>query len=705
MTIENNPHSADGDDNTLMSGSHAGNAEEELNGGVRGRSLFQSIHRRNLNHINKDETLSKRHSVPEVESTRKPFSAKVRDAFIDENSSKKTRDDWIGTFLPCYKWLRVYDWRTKLFTDILAGLAVGVMVVPQSMSYAKLAGLPVEYGLYSALFPIWAYSLFGSSRQLAIGPVALVSLMLGTGLSNQMDKLGIPKDADNYVQVYTTLAIQTSFLVGVLNLIMGLLRLGFVTIFMSHAVISGFISGASIIIGLSQLKGILGVNADGDNVEKILANVFQSLNKFNYKSFLMGSFSLAALIILKEISKRLPQYKWLRAIGPIFVTVVTISVTYGFNLGANGIPTVSYIPQGFPDFTVGLWFPMADFGALMQTAVAITIIGFMESIAIAKQLAAKHKYEIESSMELIGLGVANIVASMSQAYPVTGSFSRSAVNSASGAQSGVSGIVTAFLVGIVLLLLTDVFEYMPLAVLSAIVISGVINLFDYTEAIYLWKVHKFDFGVWMCAFLGVTLLGVEMGLAISVGVSLLLIIYESAFPHTAVLGRLPGSNVYRNVKQYPQAERYDGLVMVRIDAPIYFANTDNIRTKLGKYEKAAKEELASRGDAEVKFLILDLSPVSHVDSSALHILHEMISGYKDRGIQLVFANPSVNVMDLFVKSQLADEVGREHIFVSIQDAVKWCLDHLDSIAVSVHEVEKDLEHDVEKAEVQSEAEA
>jgi sulfate transporter 4 len=211
-------------------------------------------------------------------------------------------------------------------------------------------------------------------------------------------------------------------------------------------------------------------------------------------------------------------------------------------------------------------------------------------------------------------------------------------------------------------------------------------LFDYPEAIYLWKVNKFDFAVWMIAFIGSLFLGVEIGLAISVCISLLLIIYESAFPHTAVLGRLPGSNVYRNIKQYPLAERYDGIIMVRIDAPIYFANTDNIRSKLLKYETVAEEELAAKGSGEVKFIILELSPVSYIDTSALHILEDMIKRYKERGIQIILTNPSVNVMEVLVTSKLADEVGRDHMFVSIHDAVKWCLDHMDGAAETVKDV-------------------
>lgn len=223
--------------------------------------------------------------------------------------------------------------------------------------------------------------------------------------------------------------------------------------------------------------------------------------------------------------------------------------------------------------------------------------------------------------------------------------------------------------------------------MAAIVISGVIGLVDHEEAIYLFKVHRFDFGVWLVACIGTMFLGVEIGLAIAVGVSLLLVIYESAYPHTAVLGRLPGTNVYRNVKQYPEAERYDGIVMVRIDAPIYFANTQNVRDKLQKYELKAEQELAERGNEAtgIQFIILELSPVSHVDTSALHILHDMLNNYKERGIQLCFANPSAQVMERFISSGLADKVGRDHIFVAIQDATNWCLHQMDTVATSVHE--------------------
>lgn len=453
-TTEDPPRKADTEETSSY------NSESGDSSTNKDRPRFQSVHRRNLNRITEDAAQGTKYTVPDKKAAEtRNWRAKASEK-IEERYHSRTGHEWIESVLPCYKWLRVYDWRTKLLTDVLAGITVGVMVVPQSMSYAKLAGLPVEYGLYSALFPVWAYAFFGSSRQLAVGPVALVSLLLSTGLTHQMTKLGIAPDDPNYTKVYTTLAVQVAFLVGVLNILMGILRLGFVTIFLSHAVVSGFTTGAAVIIGVSQVKHILGVDAHGETLHEVLKHIFADIESFNYKTFLMGSASVIALVALKHAGKKYPKFKWARAVGPLLVTAISIIVTWACDLSEKGIPIVNTIPKGFPEFTGDIWFPMTDAGPLFQISLSVTIIGFMESIAIAKQLASKHNYELDSSTELIGLGMANLVGAMFQAYPVTGSFSRSAVNNDSGAQSGVSGMVTASLVGLVLLFLTSIFEQM-----------------------------------------------------------------------------------------------------------------------------------------------------------------------------------------------------------------------------------------------------
>lgn len=656
----------------------------------------------NLRRLLKDAAKNTRHSV-QVQASPHSNTRVVKNWTSKTTSSLKDRDllEWSSTLLPCVRWLRSYKYSENLITDICAGLTVGIMIVPQSMSYAKLAGLPVEYGLYSAFLPVYAYAMFGSSRQLAVGPVALVSLMLSTGLTAIVTGEevsgghralagggGASYDlTPEQQETYNMLAVQTAFLVGVTYIVMGVFRLGFVTIFLSHAVISGFTTGAAVMIGMSQVKFILGYDVERSSyLHDLLGNIFSNIEEFNYKTFILGMSNIIALVALKNIGKSYPKFKSVRALGPLLVSGASILAAFAFDLEDKGIPIISSIPRGLPPFSVDVWFPVIEFNKLIVVVISVAIVGFMESIAIAKQLASKHKYELDSSQELIGLGMANLAGAMFQSYPVTGSFSRSAVNNESGAKSGISGIVTATLVMIVLLFLTTVFEYIPLATLAAIVISGVLGLLDHEEAIFLWKVHKLDFSVWMISFLGTMFLGVEVGLLIAVGVSILLVMYESAYPHTAMLGRLPGTTVYRNVKQYPDAEMYEGIMLCRIDAPIYFANTQHIREKISKYEVKAAQQTGGTNFVDaistaslkqpIHYIIVDFSPVSHIDSSAIHILNDMNKNYKNKKVQLCICNPSKGVMAKLVSSGLTESIGEDYIFVSMHDAVNACLNEL-----------------------------
>jgi len=655
------------------------------------RTPDMSVHRRRMLHITADARESKEYTVPHHPSIPKHNPLFAKKCYKSPWACAKNMD-WLGVVLPCTKWMRAYSVRDTLLADLIAGLTVGVMIIPQSMSYAKLAGLPVEYGLYSSLVPVFSYALFGSSRQLAVGPVALISLMLNSGLTSALSD--IPVDDPSYQETYNTLAIQTSFLVGVAYIIMGVFRMGFVTIFLSHAVVSGFTTGAAIIIGMSQLEHVFGYDIENSKVlYEVIGNLINGIDQFNWRTFLMGFMSFCTLLGMKHLGKTYPKRKWMRAMGPLTVTVVTIVLTVAFDLEAQGIPVVGTIPKGLPSYTGNLWTPIPYLKQLWLVIVSITIVGFMEAIAIAKQLASKHNYEVDSSRELLGLGMANFLGAMFHCYPVTGSFSRSAVNNEAGAKSGVSGMITSILVAVVLLFLTPVFERLPLAVLAAIVLSGVIGLIDYEEAIYLWKVHKFDFCIWTVACMFTMFFGVEIGLGIAVCMSLLMVIYESAVPLTSVLGRLPGTTVYRNVKQYPAAERYNGIVAVRIDAPIYFANTQMMREKIDKYQRKAEalwaESLRSDEDkntdigmiTKVKFIVIDLSPVSHIDTSGLHILMDMLRLYKARGIQMCLVNPNLKVMGRLKTSGVADGVGTDHIFVRVHDANTWCLNQLDAEAL------------------------
>ncbi|KAH9703256.1 Sulfate transporter 4.1 [Citrus sinensis] len=517
------------------------------------------------------------------------------------NFKRMTWIQWIETLLPCSRWIRTYKWREYFQVDLMAGTTVGIMLVPQAMSYAKLAGLQPIYGLYSGFVPIFVYAIFGSSRQLAIGPVALVSLLVSNVLG------GI---ADSSDELYTELAILLALMVGIFESIMGLL---------SHAVISGFTTASAIVIALSQAKYFLGYD-------------------------------------VARSSK----------IVPLIKSII---------LGAD---KVGDIPQGLPNFSIPKSFECAM--SLIPTAILITGVAILESVGIAKALAAKNGYELDSNQELFGLGVANILGSFFSAYPTTGSFSRSAVNHESGAKTGLSGVITGIIMACALLFMTPLFEHIPQCALAAIVVSAVMGLVDYDEAIFLWHVDKKDFLLWTITSITTLFLGIEIGVLVGVGASLAFVIHESANPHIAILGRLPGTTVYRNTQQYPEAYTYHGIVIVRIDAPIYFANISFIKDRLREYEVDVDRSTRRGPEVErIYFVILEMAPVTYIDSSAVQALKDLYQEYKSRGIQIAISNLNHEVLLTLSKSGVVDLIGKEWYFVRAHDAVQVCLQHVQSL--------------------------
>ncbi|XP_058761217.1 sulfate transporter 4.1, chloroplastic-like [Vicia villosa] len=576
--------------------------------------------------------------------------------------------EWLEFFLPCSRWIRIYKWREYFQVDLMAGITVGVMLVPQSMSYAKLAGLQPIYGLYSGFVPIFMYAIFGSSRQLAVGPVALVSLLVSNVLGSV---------ADTSSELYTELAILLALMVGVLECIMGLLRLGWLIRFISHSVISGFTSASAIVIGLSQVKYFLGYDIDrSSKIIPLVKSIIAGADKFSWPPFVMGSVMLAILLVMKHLGKSRKYLRFLRASGPL--TAVVLGTLFVKIFHPPSISLVGEIPQGLPKFSVPRAFEYAQ--SLIPTAFLITGVAILESVGIAKALAAKNGYELDSNQELFGLGVSNVLGSFFSAYPTTGSFSRSAVNHESGAKSGVSGIVSGILITCALLFLTPLFESIPQSALAAIVISAVIGLVDYDEAIFLWRVDKKDFLLWTITSTMTLFLGIEIGVLVGVGASLAFVIHESANPHIAVLGRLPGTTVYRNVKQYPEAYTYNGIVIVRIDAPIYFANISYIKDRLREYEVVV--DSATRRGPEVErisFVILEMAPVTYVDSSAVQALKDLYQEYKLRDIQIAISNPNPDILLTLSKSGLVELIGKEWYFVRVHDAVQVCLQHVQNL--------------------------
>ncbi|KAG2497041.1 hypothetical protein HYH03_005043 [Edaphochlamys debaryana] len=554
------------------------------------------------------------------------------------------------------------------------------MVVPQGMSYANLAGLPSVYGLYGAFLPVLAYSLVGSSRQLAVGPVAVTSLIIGSSLkdllpgASEITNPNAPTGPQVDIQnKYNQLAIQLSLLVAILYTSVGVFQLGFVTNFLSHSVIGGFTSGAAITIGLSQLKYILGFSVPRtERLNDQVANYIKYMPNLKWQEFIMGSTFLVLLVTMKEIGKRSVRFRWLRPLGPISVCIIALCAVYIGHVDKMGIKVIGSIPAGLPTPTVGWWAPMPDFVDLIPIAIVVMVVDLLESTSIARALATKNKYELVPNQEIIGLGLANFAGAAFHCYTTTGSFSRSAVNNESGAKTGLAGFVTAWVVGFVLLFLTPVFEKLPYNTLGAIVCASVTGLLEYEQAIYLFRVNKLDFLVWMASFLGTLFISIEIGLGIAIGLAMLIVIYESAFPHTALLGRIPGSGVYRNVKQYPNAQMLPGVMAVRIDAPIYFANVQWIKDRLRAYEAKYRSFSADKGGVKLEYAIIDMSPVTHIDATGIHALEGWIEHFAGTGTQLVLCNPSVKVIKALETAGVPDMIGRDNIFVTVYDAVQFC---------------------------------
>ncbi|CAF1785398.1 unnamed protein product [Brassica napus] len=457
---------------------------------------------------------------------------------------------------------------------------------------------------------------------------------------------------------------------------MGLLRLGWLIRFISHSVISGFTSASAIVIGLSQVKYFLGYSiARSSKIVPLVESIIAGADKFQWPPFLMGSLILVILQVMKHVGKAKKELQFLRAAAPL--TGIVLGTTIAKVFHPPSISLVGEIPQGLPTFSFPRSFDHAK--TLLPTSALITGVAILESVGIAKALAAKNRYELDSNSELFGLGVANILGSLFSAYPATGSFSRSAVNNESEAKTGLSGLITGIIIGCSLLFLTPVFKYIPQCALAAIVISAVSGLVDYDEAIFLWRVDKRDFTLWAITSTTTLFFGIEIGVLVGVGFSLAFVIHESANPHIAVLGRLPGTTVYRNVKQYPEAYTYNGIVIVRIDSPIYFANISYIKDRLREYEVAV-DKYTTRGPEVERnsFVILEMSPVTHIDSSAVEALKELYQEYKARDIQLAISNPNKDVHMTIARSGMVELVGKEWYFVRVHDAVQVCLTYVQS---------------------------
>ncbi len=548
-------------------------------------------------------------------------------------------------FIPILEWLPRYS-SGALKGDLSAGLTVGVMLIPQGMAYAMIAGLPPIYGLYASTVPLILYAIFGTSRQLAVGPVAMVSLLTAAGIGAL---------AEGGTETYIALAIALAFFVGAIQFLLGLFRLGFLVNFLSHPVISGFTSAAALIIGLSQLKHLLGVDIPrSHHVHEILLHAVEQFGAINWITFAIGLGGVAIIMGIKRVNRSIP--------GPLLAVVFGILAVWGLGLTEQGVKIVGKVPEGLPSFAAPV-FSMEDFQALLPIALAIALVSFMESIAVAKAVQAKHKnYKVVPNQELISLGLANIGGAFFQSYPTTGGFSRTAVNDQAGAKTGMASIISALLIVLTLLFLTPLFYFLPKAILASVIMVAVFGLIDYREAIHLWHSNRTDFVMLLVTFFATLTLGIEQGIGVGVVLSLVMVIYRTTRPHVAVLGRVPGTHFFRNIERFENLEQRDDLLIIRFDAQLYFANTNYFKEKL-------EEEIAAKGEA-LKGVIIVSQSINNIDSSAAHALEEVIDECSAAGHRVMFSGVKGPVRDAMAKAHLTDKIGDNNFFMSIEEAVE-----------------------------------
>ncbi|MFU8859159.1 MAG: SulP family inorganic anion transporter [Cyclonatronaceae bacterium] len=551
----------------------------------------------------------------------------------------------IARFIPIIGTLQNYN-RDALKGDMNAGITVAIMLVPQGMAYAVLAGMPPVYGLYASIVPLLLYAIFGTSRQLAVGPVAMVSLLVVAGVGELADV-----GSDRFIQ----LAIMTALGVGVFQLLMGVFRMGFLVNFLSHPVLSGFTSAAAIIIGASQLRNLLGLDLPRTKqVHEILIGAAQRITEIDPITAIIGIGSVATIMLIKNWKKTFPS--------ALVVVVIGTVATALFNLHTHGVGIVGDVPKGLPSF-MSPGFDMNDLQALFPIILVISLVSYMESIAVAKAIANKRGYKVDANQELIALGGANLGGAFFQSFPTTGGFSRTAVNDQAGAATTIASVISAVLIGLTVLFLTPLFYYLPSAVLAAIIMVAVAGLFDHKEMAYLWRTDKKDLAMLAVTFIATLALGIEEGIAIGVIISLVLVIYSSTKPHHAELGRLGTTNNFRNITRYQEAVVEKDVLIYRFDSSLFFANVEHFR-------ETVEERIASHGK-DLKVVILDASSISYVDSTGIHMLQEFIKDLRLRDIDLYIASAIGPVRDRLKTCGITEIVGDRSFFFDAGDALRY----------------------------------
>lgn len=531
----------------------------------------------------------------------------------------------------------------RLLGNLIAGATTAIVIIPQGMAYALVAGLPPIHGLYASMLPLIGYALLGKSRQMAVGPGALDTLLIGTGLGG----LAFVNES-NYAIYAALIALE----VALIQITLGLFRAGFAVNFLSRPVISGFTSAAGLTIGFSQMRNLFGYTAPKTHhFHEMVSQLATHLPDANPYTAALGIGAAGLLIGLKRLNKRFPR--------ALFVTLLGIGVVELFGLEAKGVAILGEIPAGLPALSVPK-IELSTLTALLPTSITIAFVGYLTMISIARTFADRNKYDINPSRELVAAGVANLLASVSQGFPVSASFSRSAVHASAGATSPLALLSVAGWVALTLLFLTDYLYSLPKAVLAAIIITAVFGLIDAAIVRRLYKVKRVDMWLLLITFVATLTVGIEPGIFIGVGTSLLFFLVRTTRPHAAVLGRIKGTRDYRKITNYPDVETFDRLLILRIDAQFYFGNVTFLKDLLRRLER----------EQPFDELIIEACSLNQLDSSADMALHDIYDDFRARGITLTIASTKVPVQQVMKASGLWQKMGEDRFFMNVEDAVQ-----------------------------------
>lgn len=557
-------------------------------------------------------------------------------------------------YLPLLQWLPGYR-REHAVSDLIAAVIVTIMLIPQSLAYALLAGLPAQVGLYASILPLVLYAVFGTSRTLSVGPVAVAALMTAAALA----PIAEPGSAE-----YMAGAVLLAVMSGLMLTAMGLLKLGFLANFLSHPVISGFITASGLVIAASQVKHLVGVEANGHNLLDIVTSLAANLGSVHGPTLLIGGGALLFLIFARSHLKPLlirvgasqRAADLVAKTAPILVVVTTTALAWGLGLDARGVQLVGEVPAGLPELTLpplewGLWKQLAV-GALL-----ISVVGFVESVSVGQTLAAKRRQRIDPDQELIGLGAANLGAGFSGGMPVTGGFSRSVVNFDAGAQTPAAGAYTAVGIALATLVLTPAIAWLPTATLAATIIVAVASLIDFPALVRTWRYSRTDFGAMLATIVLTLLHSVEAGIMAGVGLSIGLFLFRTSRPHSAVVGRVPGTEHFRNIQRH-KVETSAHVTFLRVDESLYFANARFLEERV--------MDLVTR-QPDLQDLVLVCPAVNLIDASALESLEAINERLTDAGVRLHLSEVKGPVMDRLKSTQLLSRLGGQ-VFLSTFEA-------------------------------------